>query len=105
MIFWRPKGRRLSIYDLKDGMHVEGYYKHQFDSMWKKMKEGTVSIKPYSRERDYGWTIVEILVRGQMSPMRVGINYGKDEPFRDGSTQVRLYDGLVYTKRRKRRFP
>lgn len=103
MIFWKPRGRRLSIRDLRDDMHVEGYYRHQFDSMWKRMKEGTVRVKPYPGYPQ--WKIYELLVRGQMSPMRIGIDYGKDEPFRDGSVSVRLYDGMIYTKPRRRRFP
>ena len=102
MIFWKPSGMPVNICLLRHGQHVEGHYKGRFDTMWKKIKHAEIRIKPYG---DHDWTIMDILIPGTGGAIRMGTFYGKDGWSDDSNYSFKLYDGLRYTKTRRRRFP
>ena len=103
ILFWKPCGRPVNIHKLKNGQHVEGYYKRRFDTFWKKIPYAEISIKEYPGYKE--WTIMDILIPGNGGAIRMGINYGGDETKDESSYRFRLYDGFRYAKPRKRRFP
>lgn len=104
-IFWKPKGMPVRLQALKDGQHVEGYYKGRFDSLWRRTKDAVIRIEQ-KNEMGYRDNYVQkrmyILIRGDLGKKSVGRWYGEDF-LEDSDYRFRLYDGCRYTKPRRRR--
>lgn len=98
-LFWKPSGMPVILHELKNGQHVEGYYKDTWSSQifWRKVTHARVSVEDY---KDY--KSVYIFMPGGKKK-RIGQLYNGGTWYQDRDYSWRLYDGFRYSKPSRRR--